>query len=429
MRAALLMSLAVLAVAPGAWGQDVACSTLPNGLRLVVRQDHGTDLVAVDLLLDVSVLDEQPSQSGIRYLVQRLLLRGTESQSGDDMAAALSAVGGVADTAVGLDYVEMYALVPADGFDVAVALIADAVRHPAFAPHEVEKEREAAIEAARGARDDAFQEGYLALRGGLYGEHPYARATFGSPETLSAISRQNLLEFHQGCYRPERAVLAVSGAVQESRARRVVVREFGTWQAGSSPARRHWPVLPLAQSEIQAREAPTGQVHLMFGFQAPAAGEPGYYAVQLLDSILSGGSAARLQRVLREDLGLVYNVSSFYPTLARPSHLVIYAATDVRSVDAVKAAIVDLLRRLREEPVEPSELARAKRYLLGSYALGHQRLRDQAYSLAWYEVLGLGSGFEQQYRAGIEAVTAEDLQGAAQEFLGRFVLAVVFPRA
>jgi len=93
----------------------------------------------------------------------------------------------------------------------------------------------------------------------------------------------------------------------------------------------------------------------------------------------------------------------------------------------VKAAILRELERLRREPVSPEELARAKRYLLGSYALARQQSQTQAYSAAWYEVLGLKPEFEQEYREQVNSVTSQDVQEAARELIQHFVLALTMP--
>ena len=399
--------------------------TLPNGLRVVLKSNWSTDVVAIELLLDVSAEDEPPSQQGLRYLVQRLLLRGTTRETGVSMARRLSAVGGIADTTVGLDYVESYALVPADGFETAVELLADAVRHPAFSPEEVEKQKTGAQELARAARDEPFQETYLAFRQSLYRSHPYSALTLGTPSLLASISRDDILQFHREHYLPNRAVIAICGGVGETRALRSLRRAFGDWPEGPSKPRTALPTLPLRASEVTARERPLRRAHLILGFPAPAADEPGYYVVQVIDSLLSGGATSRLPRKLREELGLVYTASSFYPTLARDSHFGIYAVVEPHHLDTIKSAILDLLDDLARRPVSPEELTRAKTYLLGSYALSHQRTKEQAYSLAWYEILGLG--FEDRYADAIQSVTPEQVQETADRILRRFVLAVTLP--
>jgi len=420
-----LLCLLACAVAPA---EAARRTTLPNELRVVAQSSLSTDIVAIDLLLNVSALDESPDQAGVRYLVQRLLLRGTTHQSGDAMARQLAAVGGVMDTSVGLDYVEIYALVPADGFDVALTLLADAVRSPAFLAEEIASQKVAAQQAARAARDDPFQETYLAFREALYDGHPYARPTFGDARGLAALTRDDLTAFHAQHYRPNRATLAICGGVGEVRATRAAGEVLGDWASGSLPLRPRPDATRLAASTIAARELPVRRAHLILGFASPSVADADYYALQVIDSLLSGGASSRLPQHLREDLGLVYHVSSFYPTLSASSHFAIYAATAPHRLLAVKSALLQALTRLLEEPVPADELTRAKRYLLGSYALSHQRMKDQAYALAWYETLGLSADFPEQYAAGVQAVTAGDVQRAASAVFTRFALAVTMPR-
>ncbi len=402
--------------------------TLPNGLRVIVKSNWSTEVVAIEMLLDVSAQDEPAGQEGVRYLVQRLLLRGTTSETGAAMGRRLAAVGGVVNTTVGLDYVEIYALVPADGFEVALELIADAVRHPAFSPEEVEKQKSAALEVAAAARGKPFQETYLALRERLYRDHPYGNLTFGAPESLADVSRADILSCHRTHYGPSRAVVAICGGVGEVRAMRAARHAFEDWHS-VPPRRRAFPPPPkLRVSEVTAREGYFTRAHAIMGFPAPAVDGPGYYVMQVIDTILGGGATARLPRMLREELGLVYTVSSFYPTLAHDSHFGVYVVTGPARLRDVKSAVLNVLHDLTREPISEEELTRAKTYLLGSYDLSHQRMKEQAYSLAWYEILGVGVEFEETYRDEIRAVTAGEVLETARALFGRFVLAVTLPR-
>ena len=424
----LALSLLLLTAAPGAASAAPAKRlTLPNGMRLLLKSSWSTDVVAIELLLDVSAEEEPAEQQGMRYLLQRLLLRGTASETGDSMARRLAAVGGIADTTVGLDYVEIYALVPADGFETALEILADAARHPAFSSEEVDKQKIDAQERARAARDEPFQETYLAFRESLYLSHPYATLTLGIPSQLASISRDDIVRFHREHYLPNRAVIAICGGVGQARAMRSLREAFGDWPEGPPKRRPALPAVALRTSEIVARERHLRRTHLILGFPAPAADETDYYVVQVIDAILSGGATARLPLKLRDELGLVYTVSSFYPTLAHDSHLGIYAVTEPHRLGTIKSAIIDVLDDLARRPVSQGEISRAKAYLLGSYALSHQRMKEHAYSLAWYEILGLGLDFEDRYTEAIHSVTPEQVQEAADRILSRFVLAVTVP--
>jgi len=423
---ALLVLTFLIAAANGASADSAKRLRLPNGLRVVLKPTFATDVVAIELLLDVSAAAEPAEQQGLRYLLQRLLLRGTASESGEQMARRLAAVGGVAEATVGLDYVEIYALAPSDGFETALDVIAQAAQSPALGPEEFEAQRRAAQGTARVARDDPFQETYLAFREALYRDHPYGKLTLGTPGSLAGITRDDLALFHQRNYVPNRAVLAICGGVGEARVMAAVRQGFGDWSPGLPAPERRLPPVQLDMSDMSARERPVRRAHVMIGFPAPAADEDGYYAVQVIDSIVGGGATGRLTRRLRDELGLVYDISSFHPTLAGESHFAVYAVTEQHQLEAVKAAVLDLIADLQNRPVSEAELSRAKAYLLGSYALSHQRMKEDAYSLGWYEILGLGVDFAGWYADAVGAVTAGQVQEAAKG-LQHFVLAVMLP--
>lgn len=418
--------MAVLVVRPAA-AEGVSPVEMPNQMRVVIRPNPSTEVVAIDLLLDVSVVDEPLEESGIRALVQRLLVRGTELASGEEVVRRLAEVGAYMDTGIGLDYVEVYVVAPADGFEVGLEALAEVVRRPAFLPEEVESQKQALVNSLRPGSQDPFQETYGAFRQALYGSHPYGRNAEGEPESVAAITPEQVVSFHSRYYGPQNAVLAICGGVSEVRAARAVRRAFGGWAAGPRGKRPPEPPEALAASEVVVRELPVGRLYLVLGFPAPGAGEQGYYALQVVDSLLSGGNTARLPTEVRDKAGLAYQVSSFYPTLAGPSHLAVYVVADPGNLSEVKEAVLETLRGLLRAPPSAAEMARAKRYLVGSYMLGHQRMKGQSYALAWYELLGLGAGFEDTYVESVERVTAEEVQEAARSVLRRFVLAAALP--
>jgi len=441
MKGALALALMVLLPTPLA-AQAAASPTAPdagvvraadpvrrrleNGLRILVKPVPATEVVAVELLLDISACDEPEGGAGIRELMERCLLRaGAHAATGSPQS--LASFGGSLSGSVGLDYVELYALTPADGLEVALEALGAAVRRPQFLPEEVEEERQALTAAVRAAEEDAFQTTYGALRQALYGQHPYGRPTTGERASVAFLSSDEVAGFYASHCGPNAAVLTICGGVSPGRATRAARRVFADWEPCARQVRPPLSVEPIAASGVVAREGPFGQAHMMLGFPAPAVEQADYYPLQVVDSLLAGRSGALLPKALREETGLAYDVSSFYPTLAQTSHLAIYLATEPYRLEEAKAAVLEALRKLSREPVPPDELEGAKRSLVGSYALSSQRMKEQAHALAWYELLGLGAGFEERYLAGVQAVTPADVQAAAQATLGRFVIAVALP--
>jgi len=427
MRRALASVILLLSCVSPSWG--TSREVLPNGLRVLLVPSASTEVMAATMLLAIPVSADPPDKLGLRYLTHRLLLRGTTRETGEAMGERLAAVGGTVSVNCALDYLEITVRAPSDGLEVALDLLAQAVQSPAFLPEEVEREKTRAIAAARAARDDPFQCTYQALREELYGKEAYGRWALGEPECLRRLTREDVAAFYRRHYRPEAAVLAIAGGIEAVSAGGAVRLRFGAWRGPAerraTPARATGE--PLASSQITARERPTARLHLMLGFPAPAVATQGYYAMQVIDSLLGGGSTARLPKALREQAGLAYEVSSFYPTLAGDSHFAIYAVVDEDALREAKQAILAQLTRLREEPVSAEELAHAKRYLLGVYALSRQESRRQAYSAAWHELLGCPPDFAALYQEKLNAVTAEEVQDTARTLIHHFILALTAP--
>jgi zinc protease len=397
-------------------------------MQVVVSPNPATEVVAAELMLHVSAADEPPDQAGIRYLAHQLLLRGSEASSGDALGKQLAAVGGSIGVSVGLDYVEIHVLSPADGFETALGVMAESARRPAFLPEEIERGKRSLLASKRADDEDPFQTVYLALRQALYGDGPYGRRPQGEPETVAALTRDDLVGFHRAHYGPRRAVLAVAGGVTEDQVMRAAEQCFGDWSGGPATVADPPEMPQLRVSDVVVRELPAHHAYVMLGVPAPAAGGPHYYAMQVIDSILGAGIGARLPQALREELGLAYDVSSFFPTLLGDSHLGVYVITEPNRLTPVKDAVVQELERLREEPVPADELARAKRLLLAAHVMSRQRALSQAYWMAWCSLLGLGPDADQQYQRGVEAVTPADIQATARDFMDHFILAAALPR-
>ena len=401
---------------------------LPNGLRVLILPSSSTEVMAATMLFALPVSMDGPEQQGLRALTHRLLLRGTSRETGDEMGSRLAAVGGSVDVTCALDYEEITVQAPSEGFGVALELLAEAVQEPAFAPKEVEREKARLRTDLAATREDPFQCTYQALREELYGDAGYGRWALGEASCLSRLTPGDVQAFYRAHYGPKTAVLAIAGGVEAATALKAVQQRFGTW---SGPAETKAPApaeeAPLATSDLTVRTLPTTRTYLLFGFPAPAASAPRYYAMQVIDSLLSGGSTARLPKALREEAGLVYEVSSFYPTLIGESHFGVFAVTDDSCIGDVKKGVLEQLERLRKEPVSEQELAKAKRSLLGLYALSQQESHAQAYSAAWYELLGCPPDFTAQYQEKVNTVTAREVQETAQELMHHFILALTAP--
>ena len=401
---------------------DVTRTVLPNGLVLVVKQNQLSELVAIDLMIKATVFDEPADQSGVRALLQDLLLDSARGSEVEQWGAQLQGD-------VGLDYADFTATVISDGFTPTITALAHLLRQSSFDYAAFERSKQRRIALLIASREESFQQDYLLLRKTLYGDYPYGQSALGQAATVAALSPAQVLEFQRRWFVPNNTVIAISGNISPARARRVVEDAFGSWPNQPLPERSRPEVTPPKRSDLAVQEGLSQSAHLLIGFAAPPAGRSREFAsFQVVSSLLGRGMSGRLVGLLRNDLGLAYQVTCFYPTLEQPSHFVVYVVCRLDQIDEAKQAVVKEINRLLQEPVSQDELDKTKRYLIGQYRISLQSNRQQAYYLAWYETLGLGADFDEAYLAQIDQVTPNTLRQISPNYLTKMIIALRLPR-
>ena len=177
----------------------------------------------------------------------------------------------------------------------------------------------------------------------------------------------------------------------------------------------HLPT-PTPQPERVVTVQETQQAIVMLGYLAGSVQDADHMPLKLLNTYLGNGLSSRLFVELREKRGLAYEVSAFYPTRADWSHFVVYMGTAPENTAVALEGLKHEVDRLRSTPLTPEELQAAKNKLLGQYALGKQTNAQIAQIFGWYETLGLGIDFDQQFQQKIADVTAEMAQAAADRY-------------
>lgn len=391
--------------------------TLGNGLEVWVLPRAG--LPRVDYVLavrDAGLAADAPQTPGFATLMAGLLAEGTARRDSRAVAEMAQGMGGSIGARAGNDGMLLYADALASQAPAMLTLLAEVAREPAFSEGEV---RLAQVNATQELKASEAEPGFKATRAllaAVYGEHPYARTQLAEA-TIPALTQQALQQQHARRFRPDRALLIVTGRVRAEDAFAQAARAFGDWQAQGSgvadtaPARREAPVQRLL---IQR----DGSVQSTFrlGRPAIAATEPDYVPMQLASAVLGSGISSRLNQNLREEKGYTYGART--GLLAARAGGNVAAQADVRN-EVTGAALKEFLyefRRLGSEPVPADELEATKRYVAGGYLIGNQLQGTVATSLANNWLAGLPAEFLGQYVGRIRAVDAAQVQRVAGEF-------------
>jgi zinc protease len=403
--------------------------TLDNGLTVLVLENPIADIVSARIFIRVGSAFEARTEAGLVSFLMGLLTKGTETQSSMDIAEAVESVG----ASLGADAAPDYSLislktVSAD-FPNILSLAASLLRQPSFPLTEIELEQRLTLQQIRSMQEQPFTIGFNQLRLDMYGKHPYALPGVGTETSVPSFNREKLLAFHQQHFRPDNVVITIVGRITPEAAVEQVQQCLGDWQKPAMP--RPSLVFPPVPAQPRCSVIPqdTNQAIVMVGYPAASVKQPGYAALKLLNTYLGNGLSSRLFVELREKRGLAYDVSAFYPTRLGESQFVAYMGTAPENAAIALAGLRHEVERLCHEPLLEEELQAAKNKLLGQYALGKQTNAQIAQLLGWYEILGLGVEFDQQFQEMTAAVTTLDAETVARQFFQTPYVSLVGPEA
>ena len=426
MRLVLALILFFASVPPVAAELPVVRRVLSNGMTVLVREDPGVGVVAASLQVRAGSLFETETTAGITNFMQRVLVRGTEKRSALAIAEAADELGGSLEASGEVESAELRGAAIARQWEPLLALLAEIVLEPTFPATEIERERRLLLGQLQTRVDNPFQRALDTTVRDVYGTHPYAWPALGRPESVTRVSREELVAHYRTVYRPDRMVLAVSGNVSRTAVVAAVERLFRRLpSAAGVPAVPSIDATPRGEPRVLERDAKQAQV--LVGFLAPPVAHADYAAGRVLAVVLGGGMSSRLFTELRDRRGLAYSVGVVPTVRTGPALFVSYLGTAPGNADAALAGMLAEVERIRGEAIGAQELARARAYLLGTLAMDRRSSARLAWYLAFYELIGAGWDWPQRFMRAVDAVTIADVSRVAQRYLVRPTVVVLRP--
>jgi len=389
---------------------------LPNGLTVITAPHEWNRIVSVSFVVGAGSKYDPPGRRGLAHVTNELLARGTETMSALELAELLDGSGIHLETYTTEDYA-MVSLASSDTqFDQIIDILGEIVASPALEGHQLIDVQKKTRDALEGEQDDTFARSYLKLNRLLFGEHPYAYPTAGTPEGVDAITPSDVESFYGERYRGGNSVIAIVGSFDPA----VAVSALGARLQDYPRGTAERVVFP----EVEAHEATEIEIYraasrgyVQIGFLAPSIGAKDHAAVSVLTSVLGDGTASRLYQALGPDgAGLADVAGAFYPGRFEAGQIVIY--TESADVDQTIDIVGEVVQGVWDGPITDEELVRAKNRVKGRWLLKGQTNLEQARRLAVGELSGLGYGFYgDTYVKQIERVDSEDVLAAAREYL------------
>jgi len=405
-------------------------TTLNNGLRLITSTMPHTRSVSITIFIGTGSRYESEAEAGISHFIEHLLFKGTEKRTtAREIAEAIEGVGGILNGGTGKELTTYWCKVAQPHFQLALDVLVDILFHSKFDPQDIARERQVIIEEINMSRDSPSQRVNTLIDELLWSGHPLGREVTGNKESVAALTRDAMLNYLQGQYLPDNAVVAIAGNIQHQEMVAAVSQATGSWaNQQPHPGYSVYEQQPTQPLRIETRDIE--QAHLCLALPGLSLLHPKRFTLDLLNVILGAGMSSRLFAEIRDKLGLVYSIHSYVEHLLDSGSVIVYAGVEPKNLETVIKAILEQLYQLKEQ-VPQSELVKAKELSKGRLILRMEDSHNVAGWLGGQEILTGRILSVDQVISIIDAITADELRQLAQEVIigNELRLAVVGPIA
>lgn len=390
---------------------------LANGVVALAQESSATPAVTINAALEAGSVFDPPATPGLAYFTSRLIDRGTEQRSADDIAEALDSRGVTLNVGSTRHAITVSATCLTEDFEGVLDVVADVIMRPIFPEDQIARRRAETITLLRQDQDNPAVRAVETVFALAYGsDHPYGRPPKGTITVIESIDRRTMVEFCRARFVPSALTVAVVGAVEARLAIDAVGRAFGTWDARSA---RLQPDLPpvVPPAERRRRVIPMmgkSQADIAYGFITITRTDPEYPAWWMMNTILGQfGLGGRLGDNIRERQGMAYYVYSAFDPHVVLGPLLVRAGVDGSNVDRAIAAIDAEVARLAAKGATDEELAETRQFLIGSLPRMLETNPAIATFLQTVERFGLGLDYDRRLPGILAAVTRDDVNRAA----------------
>ena len=404
---------------------------LPNGLVVIVQENHANKTVALDGFVRAGSAFDPDGKYGLAQTTAAMLGRGTTTKSALQLALSLESVGANVSIGAGTESAALSGASLSQDFGLTLSTLADELRNPSFPPDQLARLRAQILSGIEDARQDtggtggAGAQAQIAFAQAIYPKgHPFWQPSLGeSAAAIKGLTRADLVRFYQTYYRPDTTALVIVGDVNTADVVREVQADFGGWAKPTAPA----PALVIPNVGLPAKApapiviplADAPQTSILFGYNGGLLQtSPEYYAAQIMNYTLGGDTfGSRLGKAIRDQNGLAYSVSSGIQASHGSGPFEVFIGANPKNATRAITLMRQIITQEQKYGVTPDEVRQAKLYITGSYPLRLETNAGVAGVLTLAEDYGLGLDFPQRRNALYNAVTVDQVNAAAKKYL------------
>ena len=397
------------------FNREVIRKIMPNGVKVIVSEDHSMPMCAISVLFLGGVRSEIDANNGISHLTSKLLLDGTSERDEEKIKYAIESEGGTIENISGNNTFGVTLNLPSDKWKTGAEVITDIVKNSIFQEEKIEKEKSLMLAAIKQRDDDIVKTGILLFKQNFFKGHPYRFDIFGTKESVQNIKRDDIARYYESLCVPANTVLAFTGDVNADEVIPAIEKEFSMFE-GPKPKLPKPPAFKIPKTKKEVSESMKKEQSLIIiGFPAASLTDNDRYIFEAINAVMSGINGRMFNNV-RDKLGMAYAIGSYFMPGIEEGYYIFYALTSAPNIAPVKKAILKEIKELKKEVVPEKELEAAKKYLITRDAAGLQRDSAFALKVSLDELYGLGYKNYEIYDSKINSVTAGQIKRVANQY-------------
>lgn len=393
--------------------------TLKNGLHVILHEDHSTPIVAVTVMYHVGSKNENPERTGMAHFFEHLLFEGSENIGRGEFSRYIENAGGILNANTSNDRTFYYEVLPSNQLELGLWLESERMLHAKVENVGIETQREVVKEEKRQRIDNQPYGNLLEeTMKRAYSVHPYRWTTIGSMEHLDAAQEQEFIDFYKTFYVPENAILSIAGDIDVKETKKLINQYFASIPRGTREIPRPTVVEPASTEEIHDVVYGNDQLPMVLqAYRIPAQGTPDYYAVDMLNQILSSGASSRLNRAVVEEKQLALFCGAFSFGLEDPGLTMAFALANMGvEPEKLEAAMDGEIERMKTELITEEELQKLRNQIENAFVSSNSSVAGIAESLANYRMYFGDTNLINTEVERYMKVTREDIREAAKKY-------------